>query len=168
MSDLFCILVNKKHTMKQYKDTNLKVSKDGRVFGPRGERKHQIDSGYHRVAYDKPNKLGREVYSIHRMVAELYIPNPDDKPCVNHINGDKSDNSVENLEWVTYSENMKHAYNKGLWKSPMAIEWSKKDLDTIWYLHRLGWSQYKIADEMGVSQPTIGRILNRGNKKIRI
>lgn len=60
----------------------------------------------------------RRVPSIHRLVAMYFIPNPEGKPQVNHIDGDPSNNNVANLEWVTSSENNKHAYANNLTTPP--------------------------------------------------
>lgn len=64
-------------------------------------------SGYERcsLGWGKNKKS----HSIHRLVAIAFIPNPENKPCVNHINRNRSDNSIENLEWVTHKENAEHA-----------------------------------------------------------
>ena len=58
--------------------------------------------------------LKKKHCSVHRLVAQAFIPNPNKKCDVNHINGDKSDNTVFNLEWNTRQENVYHAFNNGL------------------------------------------------------
>lgn len=58
------------------------------------------------------NKIKR--INIHRLLARFFIPNPFNKPIVNHIDGNKWNNNLNNLEWVTGQENMQHAYKSGL------------------------------------------------------
>ena len=64
--------------------------------------------GYMYVVLYKDGK--RKIKTTHQLVAQAFIPNPENKPQANHINGDKTNNRVENLEWVTASENKLHSY----------------------------------------------------------
>lgn len=71
-------------------------------------------AGYYTVRLSLKGKTNTK--HVHRLIAEVFIPNLDCKLHINHINGIKTDNSVTNLEWVTHSENMKHAFATGLIK----------------------------------------------------
>ena len=85
----------------------IMTAKTGRLLKP------TIDEyGYERVALFKMHRTKH--YRVHRLVAQAFIPNPDNKEQVNHIDGNKRNNNVENLEWVTNAENMRHARENGL------------------------------------------------------
>jgi hypothetical protein len=68
-------------------------------------------SGYVSVQIGHFAKGKKKVEYLHRLVAKYFIPNPENKPCVNHIDGNKKNNKASNLEWATYSENHRHAYS---------------------------------------------------------
>ena len=67
---------------------------------------------YHYVQFWRKDKPTHK--AVHRLVAEAFIPNPENKPIVNHLDGNKHNNAVTNLEWATHSENHKHAFATGL------------------------------------------------------
>lgn len=79
----------------------------GKVLNPSKD-----ENGYLLVGISKDGHSKRVF--VHRLVAETFIENPDDKPTVNHIDGNKENNKVDNLEWATYKENRDHAVRTGL------------------------------------------------------
>ena len=92
-------------------------SKSEKILKPKSDKQ-----GYLVVDLSKFGKVKR--YRIHRLVAQEFIPNPDNKPTVNHINGIKNDNNLNNLQWATYSEQNIHLWNNGLRK--VSDEWVNK------------------------------------------
>jgi len=99
--------------------------------------------------------------AIHRLVALAFIPNPEHKEQVNHINGDKNNNSVSNLEWVTHEENIEHAIETGLRDRYLPKKLSKKTIHKICKMLEKGKPPSEISKKVGVSR-SIVRSIKRG------
>lgn len=84
------------------------------------------ENGYKYYRLSKNNK--KKMFYAHRLVAEYFIPNPNNLPVVNHIDGNKLNNHVSNLEWVSYSDNITHWHNLKEKKTNRPIEYYKEDL----------------------------------------
>lgn len=99
-------------TIEGYEGSFIDTS--GVIKNKSGIRKTYVSRGYEKIILTKNNKS--TLFSVHRLVAMAFIPNPENKEFVNHINGNKLDNRVQNLEWCTRSENTIHAYKLGMCK----------------------------------------------------
>ena len=109
---------------------------------------------------------------IHRLVAQAFIDNPENKPFVNHINGIKTDNRVENLEWCTHKENTEHSLKNNLIKTGCNRKQSKLSLKDIEYIRKNykekdeEFSGKKLSEKFNVSHTCISKIIK--NKTYRI
>jgi hypothetical protein len=120
--------------------------------------------GYPKVHLCKENK--RKTRNIHRLVAEAFIPNPGNKPQVNHINGDKEDNRVENLEWVTPKENTQHALKRGLANKREGShngysKLNEEDVKEIFSLRQKGFSNSEISNRFNVDPSLISKVCGK-------
>lgn len=145
---------------------NYYVSNLGRVYNCVTKKfiGNKISGKYEYAKVKLRNSRGIRLVDVHRLVAETFIPNPESKAAVNHINGIKSDNRVENLEWVSYSENCTHAFTSGL-KTPKRGEKSERAKLTqnqVEYIR----SHYKSYDrEFGGG--ALGKMFNVSERTIR-
>lgn len=95
---------------------NYMVSNDGRIRRRGRDNDLYVGDSKGYLFANLYKDGARSTKRVHRLVAETFIPNPENKPEVNHIDGDKHNNNVDNLEWVTKEENCRHAWDNGFVK----------------------------------------------------
>lgn len=122
--------------------------------------------GYYQVGLRSVR--GKKVHRVHRLIANTFIPNVLNKPYINHKNGIKTDNRIENLEWCTDSENKLHAYANGLMnregeKHHLAKLSEKDVLDIRRKYVKNEYGYKRLAKEYSVDQKCIVKIINREN-----
>lgn len=138
------------------------ITKDGKVFSIRAERFMSLKenpNGYIGVNLSKEGKKFR--FLVHRLVAMAFIPNPEKKKTVNHIDGDKANNVLSNLEWATHSEQILHAIDTGL-RPNQNFRWDRKLSDET--VHRIcqyledGFQTIEIARILGTERHVVKNI----------
>jgi len=144
------------------------VTEDGRIWYAASKRFAVLGrkaNGYFHVGLLRDGK--RKNFYVHRLVAETFLPNPKGLPEVNHLDGNKLNNHVENLEWCTSSHNIQHAYTIGARRPTRMVGQNNpasklKDSDVVEIRKLLGTlSARKIAAKFKVSQPLVSLIGRR-------
>jgi len=148
-----------------YEVSNLgRVRSLGVKYRPGRIKKLSLSNkGYLRVNLTKVKRTRPTHKTVHRLVSEVFIPNPDNKPYINHINGIKTDNRVENLEWCTAKENTLHAIKTGL-KQDMVGENNpqhKLTKEQVEEIRESNLTHYALAEIYGVSKTLIGKVKRR-------
>ena len=145
------------------------VSDDGRVWSHLSNKWLAAplnEWGYPKVCLHSPN--GQRTATVHRLVAETFIEKPDACSEVNHIDGNKANNSIDNLEWVTGSQNAKHAWDSGLQKNNKGFlkaqkarrKFSDQAVIAIRQMSQLGWTRRVIANLYQCNEGSIEKITN--------
>lgn len=151
-----------------YRDKYI-ITTDGKVFNNFTgiEMKQRTIQGYYHVGlriFDG-EKSKQKLYKVHRLVAEAFIPKIEGKDLVNHIDGNKLNNDVSNLEWVTPSENSTHAIRLNLVKTKFNYELG---VHIIKLIEEYGYNYADIADITGIKRQTIAGFYQKGYKSYRL
>ena len=117
------------------------------------------NQGYQLIKLRKNGK--RKMFRVHRLVAQAFIPNPENKPCVDHINTIRDDNRVENLKWVTHKENMNNPLSR---KNSSE---SKKGEKNYWYgkQHTKDTKEKMSEAKKGENNPNYGKQLSKEHRQ---
>lgn len=158
--------------LKQFRNTRYYVSHNGEIFAKyppyrkiperfKKRRPVKLNSGYLKLGLTSPEEKEAKTYLVHVIVCEVFHGPRPEKKVVNHINGVKTDNRPENLEWVTRQENQLHAIKLGLQKNNPPPR-KKLTVSQVQEIRRNPYLSYRYyADKFCVSRSTIKAIRKR-------
>lgn len=147
--------------MREYRDSGYYVKEDGTVIGKYGKPlKPRLRGSYNsvRIHYGEITKGN---INIHRMVAEVYLGECPDGFVVNHKDGNKLNNHKDNLEYVTRSENQKHAYRTGLQNTNERKPMKSRPLGCIQIYKKAGYSVNRLKELFNIPSTTLHRLYNK-------
>ena len=157
---------------------HIEVSSKGRVKRlPHKNKKGKIQSefckdrdGYCRCTVIKKDGSCTSI-PVHRLVAMAFIENPENKPCVNHIDNNRTNNSVENLEWVTQRENVLHSYKYGkrqivkqIPKKTLLTDYQISQIDTLRKLYTVN----QLAKVFNIEYQSLKNIIHKRKQNERL
>ena len=146
-------------------DPRYQVSDDGQVKGLKGQLlKQYLSLGYPAIGWRRSNGRSTSI-RVHRLVAMAFVKNPNNKRCVNHKNGDRTNNHWTNLGWCTIGENVRHSIETGLNNNkgengPNAKLTNAEVREIRQFIQQGEMTQKEIAVKFGISEMTISRIKN--------
>lgn len=146
----------------------LEISNLGRVRNPKTgtiRKQNLLKTGYLFVSFSMGSRGKKKTIRVHKAIAETWIPNPEGKPIVNHIDGNKENNSLENLEWATYRENASHAIESGL-VSQEAIDRSARTKSKLTEEEVIFIRKNYISGDKVFGSRALGRHFNISHKTI--
>lgn len=144
--------------IKQYsvlinREGHIKSALTGRLLAHCQDR-----SGYPRVYLKQENGTRKGLF-VHRLMALAFVLNPENRPNVNHIDGNKGNFDIHNLEWCTHSYNMKHARDTGLWRKDMSYRNHQDRNAVIMRLIKRNISRDVIQEAFDLKRPALNKII---------